>query len=156
PDYPPGALAVGDFNGDGKLDLVVASPHLVLHCSCATDDWGGAVTVLLGNGDGTFAPTGQFLHLAYWNPDRVAGADFNNDGKLDLVVGTRGSVAMFLGFGDGTFGLYSEQFLGSETFTSVVVGDFNGDGKPDVAVVGYDSTYGYSSVIVLLNDKHWN
>src|SRR5580704_8910187 len=73
-----GAIAVGDFNGDGKLDLVVAN--------------GGAssMSVLFGNGDGTFQP-----HVDYGtggNPTAVAVGDFNGDGKPDLAVAVGGGV----------------------------------------------------------------
>src|SRR4029077_4752748 len=87
----PAAVAVGDFNGDGKLDLAV------------TNKGDKTVSILLGNGDGTFqsqttVPTG----LA---PDAVVTGDFNGDGKPDLAVAnfTDGTISILLGNGDGTF-----------------------------------------------------
>lgn len=109
--YPVGDipvfLAVGDFNGDRKLDLVVAN-----QCN-VEQDRPGNVSVSLGNGDGTFQ---KALCLAGGpEPAAVAIGDFNNDGKLDFVVVYRGiadidneksvpgTVSIVLGNGDGTF-----------------------------------------------------
>ena len=94
-NYPAGtnptSVAAGDFNGDGKLDLVVANGG------------SGNVSILLGNGDGTFQ-----THLDYGvasAPRSVAVGDFNGDGKLDLAVANSGSgnISILLGNGDGTF-----------------------------------------------------
>jgi|HubBroStandDraft_5_1064220.scaffolds.fasta_scaffold21129_2 hypothetical protein len=142
----PSALAVGDFNGDGKLDVAVAISNW-------TSNDTSYVAILLGNGDGTFrkgqiAPAGP-------NPQSVAAADFNGDGILDLVVGnvpcgegcgSPGSISVLLGNGDGTF-QPPQTFAAGGAWPQVVVADFNGDGKPDVATANGDS----SSVSVLLN-----
>jgi hypothetical protein len=123
---------LGDFNGDGKLDLVVANSGGGVGA--------GNVSVLLGNGDGTFQAAANYD--AGTTPLSVAVGDFNRDGKLDLVVASRGSfannytdgsVSVLLGNGDGTFqapGAYGPVV----TPNSVAVGDFNGDGNPDLAV----------------------
>jgi hypothetical protein len=80
-------VAVGDFNGDGKPDLAVAS-------------YVTGVGILLGNGDGTFQPA--VIYTAGANPGSVAVGDFNNDGKPDLAVGNEnGVVSVLLGNGDG-------------------------------------------------------
>ncbi|MGD0506355.1 MAG: VCBS repeat-containing protein [Terriglobales bacterium] len=120
----PQSVAVGDFNGDGKPDLVVAN---------ATN-----VGVLLGNGDGTFQAA--VYYGAGSGPRAVAVGDFNGDGKLDLVVGnvTSGNVSVLLGKGDGTFQPALNSAADNAPY-SVVVGDFNGDGKLDVAVANYNS-----------------
>ena len=84
-------MAVGDVNGDGKPDLVVAN-------------YGdNSVSVLLGNGDGTFLPRPAYATGS--SPFAVAVADVNGDGKPDLVVANYGSnsVSVLLGNGDGTF-----------------------------------------------------
>jgi len=114
----PTAVAVGDFDGDGKSDLAV------------TNFGDSTVSILLGNGDGTFRsglayPTGG-------SPTSIAVADFNGDGIADLVVGGAG-LSIMIGKGDGSFNApVSLPNLANPS--SVVVGDFNGDGKADLGV----------------------
>jgi len=117
---PEGAycIALGDFNNDGKPDLVV------------TD--GDGFTVSLGNGDGTFQkPMFHSTGLSYY----LAVGDFNNDGNLDIVVANVAStVSVYLGRGDGTF----KQPITSNTTAGsyfVAVGDFNNDKKLDLALI---------------------
>jgi hypothetical protein len=120
------ALAVGDFNGDGKPDLAVANYVL------------GTISVLLGNGNGTFQPHVDYATGGY--PESVAVGDFNNDGKLDLVVANNGSntVSILLGNGDGTFQPQVEYATGNLPI-GVAVADFNRDGKLDLVVANYDN-----------------
>ena len=121
---PVSSVALGDFNGDGKLDLVETIPN----------PGNGNVSVMLGNGDGTFQAAVPYI--AGTTPESVAVADLNGDGKLDLVVTNHGSanVSVLLGNGNGIFQAavnYNTPLDG--TADSVVVADFDGDGKPDVA-----------------------
>jgi VCBS repeat protein/FG-GAP repeat protein len=115
------AVAVADFNGDGKLDLAVAN------------NGSNNISVLLGNGDGTFQAAVDYgVGQA---PGGMAVGDFNGDGKPDLVVAnpTINSVSVLLGNGDGTFQAAANYGAGTNS-NSVVVGDFNGDSKLDLAV----------------------
>ncbi|HEV3275224.1 MAG TPA: alkaline phosphatase family protein [Terriglobia bacterium] len=131
----PDALAVGDFNGDGKLDLAVANGN---------DS--SMISILLGNGNGTFnpAPDSPFSADAA-EPVWVGAADFNGDGSLDLVVASQkdSTLSVFLGKGDGTFEPTSVLPYGGAGPVSVAIGDFNGDGKLDLAQVNHtDNTVG--------------
>jgi len=113
------SVAVSDFDGDGKRDLVVANNS-------------GGVSVLLGNGDGTFQAGVNYT--AGTTPYSVAVGDFNGDGHPDLVVANNGGgVSVLLGNGDGTF-QPPVNYAAGTTPNSVAVGDFNGDGHPDLAV----------------------
>ena len=132
--YQPMSLAAGDFNGDGAQDLVVAS-QCASSANCAT----GLVSVLLGNGDGTFQSPVSYS-TGTGNSYFVATGDFNGDGNLDLAVvnqigpSANSVVAILLGNGDGTFGTPASYMTGAATAASLAVGDFNGDGAPDLAV----------------------
>jgi hypothetical protein len=144
----PGAIVVGDFNGDGKLDLAVANAP-------APSGTSGSVSVLLGNGDGTFQapvsyPTGTILNLG--PPQGMAVQDISGDGNPDLVVVFGGGVLVLLGNGDGTFQTTPISYLAGLGPFTVALGDFNGDGRPDVAVANGSSNGGVS---ILINDGKW-
>jgi hypothetical protein len=153
----PGSVAVGDFNGDGKLDIVTAN---------AND-----VSVLLGNGNGTFqAPISVSLPGEFppgytgttpsaQRPLSVAVGDFNGDGKLDLGVtssvyagyyfGNYGYLNVLLGNGDGSFSGPNTTPLGWGTGDSAVAANLNGDRFEDLVV----TDTGHGKVIVLLGDS---
>lgn len=134
-NYNQTVLAVGDFNGDGKADIAIAA--------CCD---GNFVSILLGNGNGTFqppvnSPTGQA-------PQSITIGDFNGDGKIDLAVANYedDSVSILLGNGDGTFLPKVDYNVGTEP-TTVIVSDFNGDGRQDLAVGNM-----YGTVNILLGN----
>jgi len=136
----PLSIAVGDFNHDSKLDMAIASQG----------SNSAQLTILLGNGDGTFRPG---VHYNVTDDlYSVAAADFNGDGNLDLVVADylAGSVSVLMGNGDGTFqAAVSYSVHPGPIF--VAVGDFNGDRWPDI--VALESTDTCRCVSVLLNNK---
>lgn len=111
PGGASGAIAVGDFNGDGKPDIALA---------------GGNVSVLIGNGDGTFqTPVSYSLSGLF-----VVVADFNGDGKSDIATEN----GLLLGNGDGTFsGPFCSAQCG-DSYGPVIAADFNGDGIVDLAL----------------------
>jgi Bacterial Ig-like domain (group 3)/FG-GAP-like repeat len=120
----PFSIAVGDFDGNGALDLVTANSS------------SGTLSLLLGNGDGTFRPR---LDLAVGGaPHSVAVGDFNGDGRLDVVTAQQLSdtVSVLLGHGDGTFASPLVFTASGQNFTpqSMALGDINGDGKIDLVI----------------------
>jgi len=148
-DSSPYFVAVGDFNGDGKLDLAVAN----------FDD--NDVTILLGDGTGNFAPPSTAACDGPCSPIQVGSAprsiamgDFNGDGILDLAVVNNSSnnLTILLGNGDGTFTPAASSPAGLSTPISVVAADFNGDGKLDLAV----TNNGNNTVAILLGDGTGN
>jgi hypothetical protein len=133
-------VVAADFNGDGIPDLAAAGGYYLI--------------ILLGNGDGTFTQmpiTSSIAGADMFNSMVVA--DFNGDGIPDLAtVDVFESVSIFLGNGDGTFKAGSSITLSTVSSGSALTlasGDFNGDGKPDLAVPIYGSS---SSVAILLGN----
>ncbi len=122
-------VAVGDFMGDGKLSVV-------------TDSWGNDKIILLpGDGHGNLLTPGKSFDADIHSDQGVRAADFNGDGKLDIVMTNQrvGAVGLMVGDGKGGFvkALHSP-FPAVQQAFSFTVGDVNGDGIPDVAVIPYD------------------
>ena len=116
-------IAIGDFNGDGKLDVAVAG------YISSTE---GVLQILLGNGDGTFT-NGQRFTFSFI-PFSVTVGDFNGDGKLDIALGAD-KLYLYKGAGNGTFTLAGSMAISSPNLIRQVrVGDFNADGRPDLEV----------------------
>jgi hypothetical protein len=131
----PKSVATGNFDGDGVPDLATANYQ------------GNTVSVLLGNGDGTFQTNVEYVTSS--GPRSIAVRDLDGDGKLDLVTANyeSDSVSVLLGNGDGTFRAHMDFSCGSGP-RSVVIGDFNGDGALDLAT----ANYGANSISILLGN----
>src|SRR5581483_9747096 len=129
------AIASGDFNGDGRLDLAIAD-SCINRSSCTPT---GAVTILLGDGTGSFSPVSS--PIVDDQPSSIAVGDFNEDGNLDLIAGS----TLLLGDGAGNF--IATYNTGAQ---AGAVGDFNGDGHLDIAATSS------GSVLILLGDGKGN
>ncbi|MGB6686746.1 MAG: FG-GAP-like repeat-containing protein [Terracidiphilus sp.] len=134
----PDWTVLGDVNGDGNLDLVTSLYQ--------TD----SVSVQLGNGDGTFQAATNILIATGFGPAEAHLVSLRGNGTLDIVVGSfnTNQIAVLLGNDDGTFGSPTFYTIGSatNTTTSLTTGDFNDDGKLDVAV----ANKGDNTVSILL------
>ena len=143
----PEAVKIGDFNGDGLQDLVVAN---------AKDN---TVSILLGNGDGTFTQaTGSPVPVGAF-PFFLAVADFDGNGTADVATSNEAddTISILLGNGDGTFTQATGSPVPSGNYNpgGIVAADFNGDGKPDLAVTnftGADAADPNGNVVILLGN----
>jgi uncharacterized protein (TIGR03437 family) len=147
PSYEPYSVILTDFNGDGRLDVVMAwgTPAFI------TGAYGLPITVLFAQPDGTFfgpaisvptPPPGVYYN--FYNSD-LRSADFNGDGIPDLAYADFTGIGVMLGNGDGTF---SSSYVSgtSDSGSYLATGDFNGDGNQDIVALGSisSSKVGYS------------
>ncbi len=153
---PPTTYAVGagpisvtaaDVNGDGNPDLIIINSF--------NNAGGNSISVLLGNGNGTFQAQTTFATGS--EPDSVAVGDVNGDGKPDLIVSnyTSNNVSVLLGNGNGTFQA-QQTFAAGTGAQSVALGDVTGNGRPDVIVANAGSSNSGDTVSVLLNTLNGN
>jgi len=137
PPFDVESIGVGDFNGDGKLDIATAGDY--------------TVNILLGNGDGTFEYGASYPSAE--TPESMTVADFRGNGELDLATANSeaGSVSVLLGNGDGTFHdpvNYLVAFPGW-----ITTADVNGDGHPDLVVASdYEIQNNVSGIAVLIGN----
>lgn len=123
----PIAVMTGDFNRDGKLDLAL---------TCFGNGTAGSISILLGNGDGTFQTHSEYGPGVTFVDQAVLG-DFNSDGKLDIMLQAESTyeVYLLLGNGDGTFQLSHNPIITSGP-TSMLAADLNNDGNLDLILDG--------------------
>jgi hypothetical protein len=142
----PSSLVAADFNKDGHLDLA------------AGNEGDHNVTVLLGNGDGSFrSDPGSPFDALGTDPVSLAVADFDSDGNLDLGLANAGTpnVGFLRGNGGGSF-----SFANTFTFfphpSQVVAGDFTGDNRPDMAVLNASPTNSVELVVRRNDNSGWD
>jgi len=138
--WDPFSIFAADLDGDGDLDLATAIEE---------GEYMGNVSVLLNNGDGTFAPYSRYS--VYGPASSVFAADLDGDGDLDLAATDYfldGNISVLLNNGDGTFAPFSDYPMGGYSF-SVFAADLDGDGDLDLATA---NAYWDSTVSVILNN----
>jgi hypothetical protein len=155
PQYPMtkgmNGIALADFNGDGKPDL--------LACGYTSSGSPSNAYALAFGLSGGFGPPQVSNGTPYGQCLGIAVADFNGDGKLDFALsgwnqaGGRENLSVFLGKGDGTFASPAEYVVGPPSH--LLVGDLNGDGKPDIVIVdvGYTALNNGDGTFTLIPNK---
>ena len=177
----PRSLAVGDFNNDGNLDLAMVNDYAISYYGNPDPDPSNGVSVMLGNGDGSFqAPSNVPLYHGA-KATSLAVGDFNADGTMDLAVASvtdpyypgdvyedRGLASVLLGHGDGSFHIQHSKGVDrgygisrpTPAAVAVAVADFNGDGNQDFVVgtrnFGFDTGDTVEEVAMLLGDGQGN
>jgi hypothetical protein len=143
-DTAPLVSLLGDFNGDGKMDVAAIVQD-------ANSQF--AVSVVLSNGDGTFqSPVLTAISFGGW--DMFAAGDLNGDGYCDVALAHAGTVDVLLGDGKGSFASPVTYADGVSSPVALAIADNNGDGFPDIVIAnaGPDKT-GNSPVATLLNQS---
>jgi FG-GAP-like repeat/FG-GAP repeat len=136
-----GHILARDFNGDGKLDLVISGYQA--HSPYSN----GGVWLLTGNGDGTFN-AGTLLESTTTVSPAIAAGDFNGDGKLDLAYEpTYNSVTVVYGNGTGTFSTGYTAYVSAQMSGGIAAADFDHDGKDDIAIGTASGPFGTVYVI---------
>ena len=127
------SLRTADLNGDGKFDLAIVA-----------EQQEGKLSIVLGNGNGTFGPPTQ--HTVGYFPSDLVLADFNGDNKIDIATSNarqvdssfRSGVSVLFGNGTGNFGPASH-FAADRSPDRIITGDFNRDGRPDLVTANQPS-----------------
>jgi hypothetical protein len=143
----PHGIATGDFNGDGNLDLV-------------TDSWANdQLEILFGDGKGNFRTPGTYVAVGKHPYQRVRVADLDGDGKADIVSTNLDGDNVTILLGDGKGGFHEpvgSPFPCGDSPFNVAIGDVNGDGIPDLAIVNSPSSTsdrsGQDGLTILLGD----
>ena len=177
----PRSLAVGDFNADGNLDLAMVNDYAISYFGNPDPDPSNGVSVMLGNGDGSFQPPSNVPLYHGAKATSLAVGDFNADGTMDLAVASvtdpyypgdvyedRGLASVLLGHGDGSFHIQHSKGVDrgygisrpTPAAVAVAVADFNGDGNQDFVVgtrnFGFDTGDTVEEVAMLLGDGQGN